>query len=93
MVEVEQSRVTTAQRGRKYLRSEYTLLTGAVLFGKTAAAGGTSPLFDLFHSLCGLDTVTPRKPFGLQLGLGRDTISQPILNMTCPRQNPHTHTL
>lgn len=70
VVEVEQSRVTTAQRGRRYLLSEHTLLTGAVLFGETAAAGGTSPLFDLFQSLWGLDTVTPRKPIGLQLGLG-----------------------
>jgi len=63
VVEAEQSRVTTAQRGRRYLLSEqHTPLTGA-------AAGGTSPLFDLFQSLCGLDTVTPRKPIGLQLGL------------------------
>lgn len=72
---VEAERVTTAQRGRRYLLSEHTRLTGAVLFGETAAAGGTSPLFDLFRSLCGLDTVTPRKPIGLQLGLGRVKIS------------------
>lgn len=39
VVEAEQSRVTTAQ---------CILLTGAVLFGEIAAAGGTSLLFDLF---------------------------------------------
>lgn len=51
VVEAEQSRVTRAQRGRRYLLSECALLTGAVLFGETAAAGGTSLLFDLFQSL------------------------------------------